>query len=69
MRHESASKLRSSNLPRLAAVSGLALIMLLSITGCTLQLRTNDDLTVGEALSNLGQAGENAWDDIADWFN
>lgn len=47
-----------------ASAAALAVVAALSMGGCSISIADDNDTTFGDAFSSLGDAFENAWDQI-----
>ena len=68
MRTDSQRNSRLRTLALALSAAGMALILLAPTVGCRLT-EEEDPPTLSEAVSDLGDASENAWDEVADWFS
>jgi len=48
---------------------GVCALLLIPLSGCELSFDSDGTPTLGEAFSNLGDAGQNTWDDFEDWWD
>ncbi len=68
MRTDSQRNSRLHTLALALSTAGVALLLLAPTVGCPLT-EEEDPPTLREAVSDLGDASENAWDDVTDWFS
>lgn len=68
MRTDSQHNSRLRTLALALATAGMALFLLAPTLGCRLT-EEEEPPTLSEAFSDLGDASENAWDEVADWFS